>query len=285
MTALGPDESPAPAVGVPAALVTDSDYVQVRLALMRHLGGPVEATVFSRIEFRSREENRHSVERDGRRWWTVTLAELAAEMGLSEKQIRRTLDALVRNGVLLREHLREGGPYDRRYAYSPVIAEVPSRAHGGDPQGESQVPHRADVPLSRTEENPPTPQAPASPIHSSPWAGEECDVRRHPRGPHELDGDGLVCVHCLARNPSVTAVERDAISARRKLAALHRDRALPIELDELIQKATRLGDGDLMAGYREVEQRTARPLDGTHDPAAALRSRLRNDGARRVQAA
>lgn len=285
MTALGPDQGPTPAVGVPAALVTDSDYVQVRLALMRHLGGPVEATVFSRIEFRTREENRHSVERDGRRWWTVTLAELAAEMGLSEKQIRRTLDALVRNGFLLREHLRETGPYDRRYAYSPVIAEVPSRAHGGDPQGESQVPHRADVPLPRTEENPPTPQAPAHPAHSSPWAGEECDVRRNPRGPHELDADGLACVHCLARNPSVTPAERDAISARRKLAALHRDRALPIELDELIRNAADLGAGDLIAGYRQIEQRTARSLDGTHDPAAALRSRLRNDRARRVQAA
>ena len=92
-------------------------------------------------------------------------------------------------------------------------------------------------------------------------------------------------MHCHARNPSVTAAERDAISARRKLTALHRDRALPIELDELMQNAADLGGGDLMAGYREVEQRTARSLDGTHDPAAALRSRLRNDRARRVQAA
>lgn len=183
MTALGPEESRTPAGGVPAALVTDSDYVQVRLALMRHLGGPVEATVFSRIEFRTREENRHSIERDGRRWWTVTLAELAAEMGLSEKQIRRTLDALVRNGVLLREHLREGGPYDRKYAYSPVISEVPSRAHGGDPQGKSQVPHRADVPLSRTEETPLPPKRRHAPPAPRPGRGRSAMFDVTPEDP------------------------------------------------------------------------------------------------------
>lgn len=271
--------------GVPAALVTASDFVQVRFALMRHLGGPLEAVLFSSIEFRTREENRHSIERDGRRWWTVTIAELAHEIGVTEKQIRRALDNLVELGALLREHLRETGPYDRRYAYSPVIAEVPSRAHRTDLEGASQVPSRADVPIPRTEEIPPTPHDESHLRDASAWAGEECDVRREPRGPHVLDADGLACVHCHARNPTVTAGERDAISARRKLTALHRERALPIDLDELVQHATRLGDGDLLAGYQIIERVTERSLAGTHDPAAALRSRLRPDRARRVQAA
>lgn len=277
--------SAEPSAGVPAELVTANDFVQVRLALLRYLGGALEAILFTRIVWRTRPEDRSWIEYDGRRWWTVTLPELALELGHSERQVRRALDALVTRTAVRRHQLRENGPYDRRYSYTPVIADVTKTSDRADENVASQLTKTSDVPLSREGENPPTPHDESHPRHASAWAGEECDVRREPRGPHELDADGLACVHCHARNPTVTAGERDAISARRKLTALHHDRALPIDLDELVQHAARLGDGDLLAGYRIVERVTERSLAGTHDPAAALRSRLRPDRARRVQAA
>ncbi|GAA1209187.1 hypothetical protein F6W70_15420 [Microbacterium maritypicum] len=271
--------------GVPAELVTANDFVQVRLALLRYLGGALEAILFTRIVWRTRAEDRSWIEHDGRRWWTVTLSDLALETGHSEGQVRRALDALVTRTAVRRHQLRENGPYDRRYSYTPVISDVSNTTDRAAENDASQVSNSTDVPLLIEGENPPTPHDKARPHEDSPWAGEECDVRRNPRGPHELDGDALACLHCHARNPNITAAERDTISARRKLTALRRDRALPIELDELMQHAARLGDGDLLAGYQIVERVTERTLDGTTDPAAALRARLRPTRARRVQAA
>lgn len=277
--------SPDAPAGVPVELVTANDFVQVRLALLRYLGGALEAILFTRIVWRTRAEDRSWIEHDGRRWWTVTLSDLALETGHSEGQVRRALDALVTRTAVRRHQLRENGPYDRRYSYTPVITDVSNSTDRAAENDASQVSNSTDVPLLRDGENPPTPDDRPRPIDDAAWAGEECDVRRNPRGPHELDSDALACVHCQARNPAVTAAEREAISARRKLTALRRDRALPIELDELMQHAARLGDGDLLAGYRIVERVTERTLAGTTDPAAALRSRLRPNRARRVQAA
>lgn len=131
--------------GVPATLATAPDFVQVRLGLMRHLGGALEAVVFTRIQYRTQDDSRAWVEHDGRRWWTVTIADLAAEMGATDKQIRRVLELLTERGALLREHLSERGPYDRRWSYSPVILDVPSGANEVPSRANVEVPWRANV--------------------------------------------------------------------------------------------------------------------------------------------
>ena len=155
----------------------------------------------------------------------------------------------------------------------------PSGQPSGEPSGNPGLP--PSLPFLT---NPP-PHGESHLRQTSRWAGEECDVRR-PRGPHQLDEDGLVCVHCNTRAPDVTAVERDGIVARRKLSEFHRDRGLPIAVDELLEHADRLGDGDILAGARVVRQIVDEPMPTkTRDPAKLLRHRLRNTRARRVQAA
>jgi hypothetical protein len=138
--------------GVPFELTTASDFVQVRLELMRYLHDPLAAIVFTRIQFRTNDDSRAWVEHDGRRWWTVTLGDLAAEMGATEKQIRRVMDDLTERGALIREQLKQAGPYDRRYSYSPVITEVPSGAHRVPSGADVQVPSGALLPLIKNRE-------------------------------------------------------------------------------------------------------------------------------------
>lgn len=122
---------------VPSHLTTAPDFVVVRTALIRHLGGALEAVVFTRIQYRVTEESRSAIEHDGRRWYTVTYPELAAELASTEKQIRRVLDALTASGSVSRAQLRTGGNYDRRYSYTPEIAEVPKWADRSAPEGAS----------------------------------------------------------------------------------------------------------------------------------------------------
>ncbi|WP_341999378.1 hypothetical protein MRBLWH7_000792 [Microbacterium sp. LWH7-1.2] len=138
--------------GVPFELTTASDFVQVRLELMRYLHDPLAAIVFTRIQFRTNDDSRAWVEHDGRRWWTVTLGDLAAEMGATEKQIRRVMDDLTDRGALIRTQLQHAGPYDRRYSYSPVITEVPSGAHRVPSGADVEVPSGALVPLIKNKE-------------------------------------------------------------------------------------------------------------------------------------
>lgn len=176
--------------------------------------------------------------------------------------------------------LDTSSPVDNSSQPSGEPSGQPSGQPSGEPSGTTGLHPSLPFPA-----NPPTPHELAAVNETGGWAGEECDARRDPRGAHELDADNLACIHCQAHNPAITTAERDAIIARRKLTALRRDRALPIDLDELMQHAARLGDGDPLAGYQIVERVTERTLAGTGNPAAVLRSRLQPDGARRVQAA
>lgn len=247
---------------------------------------------------------------DGYAWPSAeTIA--ATIPGLHRRDVRDALAVLENGGFISRvpdppvkrrsvTWLLHAVPRARQVAGIPAtsdidnLAGIPATNERADLAGElagnlagEVAGNLAGIPATnrREEKRTPIAHARAHEAGGSQWAGEECDVRRDPRGPHELDADGLACVHCQARNPAVSDIERDAIGARRRLTALHRERALPIGLDELVQHAALLGDGDLLAGYRIVERVTERSLAGTHDPAAALRSRLRPDRARRVQAA
>lgn len=160
------------------------------------------------------------------------------------------------------------GPVDN----SPQPSGEPSGQPSGEPSG-NPGPHP-----SLPSQNPPTPHAPARVGAQSGWAGEECDARR-PRGPHVLDAYGLSCTECLQRNADISDADRDAIYARGKLAELQRTRALPLDVDELVDRATRLGAGDLVAGVRAVDRATEQSLDGSRDPARVVRSRLDRAGA------
>jgi hypothetical protein len=69
-------------------------------------------------------------------------------------------------------------------------------------------------------------------------------------------------------------------NTRRALAALVADGELPLDVDELLAAAYRLGDGDPWAGYmHEVKPRCEQPLAGSRDPARVLRARLKGGAA------
>ena len=228
--------------GVPAELTTATDFVQVRLALMRHLGGALEAVVFTRIQYRTQDESRAWVEHAGRRWWTITIADLATDMGASEKQIRRVLDVLTERGAIVRAHLKQNGPYDQRWSYSPVILDVPSRANEVPLQAD-QSPVGADV-QAPSGANVDPPSGAILPLLQE---GEEAaEGSTHPNHPFAV----------------------------KALSTLQRERALPLQVPELVEAAYRLGDGDPWAGYQQVKQRTEAAITGAFNPAATLRSRL-----------
>lgn len=64
-------------------------------------------------------------------------------------------------------------------------------------------------------------------------------------------------------------------NARAALERLIGERQLPLDVDELLQAAYKLGDGDPWAGYLHgVKPETEQSLDTARDPAAVLRQRL-----------
>lgn len=227
---------------------------------------------------------------------------MTAKTSLSVRSIRTHLRALEAEGLIVTTHRSrpDGGRSSNEYTLPLTprqnLPGPPADRFRGPRQTAAGAPRQTVAGIENHHleppENPPAQaRAHATAPDPSPWAGEECGVRREPRGPHELDADGLACVYCDARNPAVTAVERDAILARRKLTALHRNRSLPIDIDELLDAAKRLGNGDLLAGARAVEQKiTEKSLDSSDDLVAVIRYRLsarhpRSNRARRVQAA
>lgn len=121
--------------GVPADEVTAKDFIMVRAALVKRLGGANEALVWSRIEYRSGSA-RHAYETvDGQLWWAASAATIGTEVGLSEDQVKHAIKKLRRDGYLLAEQ-HHGS--DRTMAYSPVIL------HSADmPDG---IPSRTDAP-------------------------------------------------------------------------------------------------------------------------------------------
>lgn len=133
--------------GVPRELTTAPDFVMVRTALVRYLGGALEALAFERIRWRTQDESRAWTLHDDRRWWTIALPEFANELGCSEKQLRRALDKLTAAHAITRHHLKLNGPYDRRLSYSPVITDLPNWADRAPMRADVDPPNRADVPL------------------------------------------------------------------------------------------------------------------------------------------
>jgi len=109
--------------GVPASLVTAADFMQVRSALVRLLGGANEALVWTRIEFRMQAAVPPHVDQQGNVWWPATAEQIADETGLSADQVRRALRGLIDDGYLESTEHRLGGNYDRTKSYRTLVQD------------------------------------------------------------------------------------------------------------------------------------------------------------------
>lgn len=122
--------------GVPVEEVTAKDFIMVRAALVRRLGGANEALVWSRIEYRA-SSAKHAHHVGENLWWAASRQTIAEEIGLTPEQVRRAIEKLVEDGFLLAE--RHHGS-DRTMSYSPVILH-----EAISPDGDSHEAHTPDA--------------------------------------------------------------------------------------------------------------------------------------------
>jgi hypothetical protein len=174
--------------GVPAEEIAAKDFIIVRPALVKRVGGANEALVWARVFYRCDEDSRVAHDTDSGRWWAATYATVGEETGLSPKQARAALDSLVGAGFLLREQHALRNNYDRAYSYQPVvfvdISDVPKRANGSAQTGapdlpkraNDHVPKRANVPSSRDIETTTDTSAVAAVTTGERFAQPLCDV-------------------------------------------------------------------------------------------------------------
>lgn len=113
--------------GVPIEEATAKDFMQVRAALVRRLGGANEALVWTRIDWRADSAKVAHQTQDGTHWWAATHGEIADETGLSAEQVRRAIEKLVVRGFL-REDAHHG--FDRRKSYAPIYAHLADSPNG-----------------------------------------------------------------------------------------------------------------------------------------------------------
>lgn len=122
--------------GVPREEATAKDFMQVRAALVKRLGGANEALVWTRIDWRADSARVAHQTSDGTHWWAATHPEIAAETGLSAEQVRRAIEKLVARGFL-REDTHHG--FDRRKSYAPIYSQA-----ADSPDGEMAASNRRD---------------------------------------------------------------------------------------------------------------------------------------------
>lgn len=166
---------------------------------------------------------------------------LAADLGgMSRRDVRNALDLLADAGLIVAtESPRAGRPMRWAFAADIDLAGIPATS------------------------------APSRPVDNSPnLAGNLAG---------DLAGDlaGIPATKGREVTNPPTPQGAGGEVARQRLARLAADRRLPIDVDELVEHAHRLGHGDIDAGCREVDHRTVPSLDGTRNPTAALRARLR----------
>lgn len=149
-------------IGVPLGEATAKDFMMVRAALVQRLGGANEALVWARIFYRADEDSRAAHEVDGSLWWRAPHPLIAKETGLSEKQVRSAVEALVDGGFVERQK-HAGNVYSyRAVVYLPSGADTVSALQGRSnrPVGQIVLPSGAGVPLIETEDLKDTPVAP-----------------------------------------------------------------------------------------------------------------------------
>lgn len=143
--------------GVPVAETTAPDFIMVRAALVRRLGGANEALVWTRIDYRVNAKTPPYVDLTGTAWWPATRDDLADETGLSPDQAKRAVQSLVDAGFIEATEHRLGGNYDRTKSYRTVVigrpldwAESPNESGRNRPMDWAESPN---VPLSQTYRN------------------------------------------------------------------------------------------------------------------------------------
>lgn len=129
--------------GVPAALATATDFMMVRAALVRHLGGGNQTLVFTRIQWRCETPGAGRVPDETGLWWQATLACLSEETGLSLSAVRTALKNLESAGAIeSKKHHLGGNISDQTLSYRPIWEPVqpdgaqinlPDSAHSGMP--------------------------------------------------------------------------------------------------------------------------------------------------------
>jgi hypothetical protein len=109
--------------GVPRFETTSPDFVMVRAALVRRLGGMNNAAVWTRIDWRC--AGRYDVQ-DG--YWRGSWDVIAEEIGLTPRQVQYAVAALQAGGFLEVVEQRVGGNYDRTKSYRTVYEDEPSHS-------------------------------------------------------------------------------------------------------------------------------------------------------------
>lgn len=99
--------------------VNGSEFIMVSPELTKALGGDfVAAGVAARAKYRT---NRKGYEFDGLIWWRCSVAELADDMGISIRQVRRALVVLEENGMVEKASHNIEGSWDRTLSYRLIF--------------------------------------------------------------------------------------------------------------------------------------------------------------------
>jgi hypothetical protein len=141
-------------MGVPSDEVTANDFMQVRAALVRRLGGANEALVWTRVHFRCHDGAHRHIDADGTAWWPATNDLIGEEVGLSAHQVRRALATLVSCGYMVSHEHRLGGNYDRTRSWRTVVDPRPLDA-ADPPRGDGDVAPRSGRHRVQEAANPP----------------------------------------------------------------------------------------------------------------------------------
>jgi hypothetical protein len=146
--------------GVPRSETTASDFVMVRAALVRRLGGMNNAAVWTRLDWRC--AGRYDVQ-DG--FWRGSWDVIAEEIGLTPRQVQYAVAALQAGGFLEVVEQRVGGNYDRTKSYRTVYEDDPSHStqvsDGDDDSVVSDQRNVSNHSLSKTSKTLKSPRAAA----------------------------------------------------------------------------------------------------------------------------
>lgn len=140
--------------GVPVEEATAKDFMMVRAALVKRLGGANEALVWTRIDYRASSAKEAHRTDDGSLWWAATYPEIAEETGLTPEQARRAVERLIEGGFLRAE---QHHGFSRTRSYAPVFAHLAISPDGEDAtsiwrDGQIDLAKSPDEPLIETRD-------------------------------------------------------------------------------------------------------------------------------------
>jgi Bacterial regulatory protein, arsR family len=185
--------------------------------------------------------------------------QLANDADVSESTVRRHLRWGRENGYV--EQTRRGHRIDKDTVLAseyrltqPVTGDLLDPV----PTGQSGVPNRSD---SGTQ-----------PVTGDRPRGLPLEVFPHPARVAATNGNPSTPQH---REDGGREPHKNEPNARRAVAALIRDRTLPFTVEQLLELAYALGDGDPWDGYLlRVKAATEQSFAGARDPTRVLHKRL-----------